>query len=177
MALTAGAQLLDNAYMTGVNISLPTIQKEFNVSSRSVQRLISAYTLTLRRLCSLPTSYLTNTDGRTCSALACCGFLFGRWQTAHCTATLLIHVTSGHQLLEICLSDIRDWCGWRDNHLLYREYLHTLFFASECQELVWRNGTAFQIGSGVGPVLSSAVVEAVAVKRGHRDLKQYETGL
>jgi predicted MFS family arabinose efflux permease len=37
--------------------------------------------------------------------------------------------------------------------------------------------TAFQIGSGVGLALSSAVVQAVDVKRGHGELKQYETGL
>jgi predicted MFS family arabinose efflux permease len=37
--------------------------------------------------------------------------------------------------------------------------------------------TAFQIGSGVGLALSSAVVEAAAVKKGHGELKQYETGL
>jgi predicted MFS family arabinose efflux permease len=36
---------------------------------------------------------------------------------------------------------------------------------------------AFQIGSGVGLALSNAVVEAVAVKKGHGELKQYETGL
>jgi hypothetical protein len=37
--------------------------------------------------------------------------------------------------------------------------------------------TAFQIGSGVGLALSSAAVEAVTVKKGHGELKQYETGL
>jgi predicted MFS family arabinose efflux permease len=37
--------------------------------------------------------------------------------------------------------------------------------------------TAFQIGSGVGLALSSAVVQAVDVKKGHGELKQYETGL
>jgi predicted MFS family arabinose efflux permease len=37
--------------------------------------------------------------------------------------------------------------------------------------------TAFQIGSGVGLALSSAVVQAVDVKKGHGELKQYENGL
>lgn len=37
--------------------------------------------------------------------------------------------------------------------------------------------TAFQIGSGVGLALSTAVVQAVDVKKGHGELKQYETGL
>ena len=37
--------------------------------------------------------------------------------------------------------------------------------------------TAFQIGSGVGLALSSAVVQAVDVKKGHGELKQYQTGL
>ena len=37
--------------------------------------------------------------------------------------------------------------------------------------------TAFQIESGVGLVLSSAVVEAVAVKKGHGELNKYEMGL
>jgi MFS family permease len=46
MTVTAGAQLLDNVYMAGVNISLPTIQKEFNVRSANLQWLVSAYTLT-----------------------------------------------------------------------------------------------------------------------------------
>lgn len=43
---TCGSQLLDNVFMTGVNISLPAIQKEFNVPSGDLQWLISAYTLT-----------------------------------------------------------------------------------------------------------------------------------
>jgi hypothetical protein len=58
------------------------------------------------------------------------------------------------------------------DHLLYCEYLHVLFCAGEYQEFVCGMvNTAFQIGSGVGLALSSAVAEAVAVK------KQYETGL
>jgi hypothetical protein len=36
---------------------------------------------------------------------------------------------------------------------------------------------AFQIGSGVGLALSSAVVQAVDTSRGHSKMKQYETGL
>lgn len=40
------AQLLDNIFLTGVNISIPAIQKEFNVPSTDLQWLLSAYTLT-----------------------------------------------------------------------------------------------------------------------------------
>lgn len=43
---TCGAQMMDNVFMTSVNIALPTIQKEFGVSSGDLQWLISAYTLT-----------------------------------------------------------------------------------------------------------------------------------
>ncbi|KAK4541306.1 hypothetical protein LTR36_008064 [Oleoguttula mirabilis] len=46
LLITCGAQMMDNVYMTGVNISLPAIQKEFGVDSGSLQWLISAYTLT-----------------------------------------------------------------------------------------------------------------------------------
>lgn len=46
LSTTCGAQLMDNVFMTGVNISLPTIQKELNVSTADLQWLISAYTLT-----------------------------------------------------------------------------------------------------------------------------------
>jgi hypothetical protein len=37
MIVTAGTQLLDNIYMTDVNISLPAIQKEFDVSGGNFQ--------------------------------------------------------------------------------------------------------------------------------------------
>ncbi|KAF3808338.1 Puromycin resistance protein pur8 [Colletotrichum gloeosporioides] len=43
---TCGAQLMDNVFMTGVNIALPAIQKDFDVKSGELQWLISAYTLT-----------------------------------------------------------------------------------------------------------------------------------
>ncbi|KAH8677838.1 major facilitator superfamily transporter [Xylariales sp. PMI_506] len=43
---TCGAQLMDNVFMTGVNIALPAIQKDFDVPSNDLQWLISAYTLT-----------------------------------------------------------------------------------------------------------------------------------
>lgn len=43
---TCGAQMMDNVFMTSVNIALPSIQKEFGVSSSDLQWLISAYTLT-----------------------------------------------------------------------------------------------------------------------------------
>ncbi|KAL1644489.1 hypothetical protein SLS58_004403 [Diplodia intermedia] len=43
---TCGAQLMDNVFMTGVNIALPAIQKNFDVDGSDLQWLISAYTLT-----------------------------------------------------------------------------------------------------------------------------------
>lgn len=43
---TCGAQMMDNVFMTSVNIALPAIQKEFDVGSSDLQWLISAYTLT-----------------------------------------------------------------------------------------------------------------------------------
>lgn len=43
---TCGAQLMDNVFMTSVNIALPAIQRDFNVGSSDLQWLISAYTLT-----------------------------------------------------------------------------------------------------------------------------------
>ncbi|POS80623.1 major facilitator superfamily transporter [Diaporthe helianthi] len=46
LCCTCGAQLMDNVFMTGVNIALPAIQKDFGVSGPDLQWLISAYTLT-----------------------------------------------------------------------------------------------------------------------------------
>ncbi|KAK2034991.1 major facilitator superfamily transporter [Colletotrichum zoysiae] len=43
---TCGAQLIDNVFMTGVNIALPAIQRDFEVKNAELQWLISAYTLT-----------------------------------------------------------------------------------------------------------------------------------
>lgn len=43
---TCTAQMMDNVFMTSVNIALPAIQKEFGVESSDLQWLISAYTLT-----------------------------------------------------------------------------------------------------------------------------------
>lgn len=43
---TCGAQLMDNVFMTSVNIALSAIQKDFGVTSSDLQWLISAYTLT-----------------------------------------------------------------------------------------------------------------------------------
>lgn len=44
--ITCTAQMMDNVYMTGVNISLPAIQKDFGIDDSALQWLISAYTLT-----------------------------------------------------------------------------------------------------------------------------------
>lgn len=46
LIITCGSQLLDNVFMTAVNICLPAIQREFNVEAGNLQWLISAYTLT-----------------------------------------------------------------------------------------------------------------------------------
>ncbi|TVY89701.1 Drug resistance protein, partial [Lachnellula willkommii] len=46
LLVTCGSQLMDNIFMTAVNIALPTIQKEFDVPVGDLQWLISAYTLT-----------------------------------------------------------------------------------------------------------------------------------
>lgn len=46
LLVTCGSQLMDNIFMTAVNIALPAIQKEFNVPVGDLQWLISAYTLT-----------------------------------------------------------------------------------------------------------------------------------
>lgn len=46
LIILCGSQLLDNIFMTGVNIALPAIQKEFNVAGGNLQWLLSAYTLT-----------------------------------------------------------------------------------------------------------------------------------
>ncbi|UQC76161.1 major facilitator superfamily transporter [Colletotrichum lupini] len=43
---TYGAQLMDNIFITAVNIALPAIQKDFKVKNAELQWLISAYTLT-----------------------------------------------------------------------------------------------------------------------------------
>lgn len=39
LIITCGAQMMDNVYMTGVNISLPAIQREFGIDSASLQWL------------------------------------------------------------------------------------------------------------------------------------------
>ncbi|THW60071.1 hypothetical protein D6D20_06051 [Aureobasidium pullulans] len=46
LLITCGSQLMDNIFMTAVNLSLPAVQAEFNVSSGDLQWLLSAYTLT-----------------------------------------------------------------------------------------------------------------------------------
>ncbi|KAI9930774.1 hypothetical protein ASPWEDRAFT_107167 [Aspergillus wentii DTO 134E9] len=46
LLVTSGSQFLDNVFMTGANIALSSIQKDFDVSSTNLQWMISAYTLT-----------------------------------------------------------------------------------------------------------------------------------
>lgn len=46
LMITCGSQLLDNVFMSGVNLSLPAIQADFSVPAGNLQWLISSYTLT-----------------------------------------------------------------------------------------------------------------------------------
>ncbi|GAA5878624.1 hypothetical protein JCM1840_003531 [Sporobolomyces johnsonii] len=46
LGIACCAQLLDNVFMNSVNIALPTIQRELDISTGNLQWLVSAYTLT-----------------------------------------------------------------------------------------------------------------------------------
>lgn len=46
LVITCLAQLMDNVFMTAVNLSLPEVQAEFGVGAGDLQWLLSAYTLT-----------------------------------------------------------------------------------------------------------------------------------
>ncbi|KAF3769332.1 major facilitator superfamily MFS-1 [Cryphonectria parasitica EP155] len=67
---TCGAQLMDNVFMTSINIALPAIQKDFGVSSSDLQWLISAYTLTFGGFLLLA-GVLSDRYGR--KLIFCCG--------------------------------------------------------------------------------------------------------
>lgn len=85
-----GAQLMDNIFMTGVNISLPAIQREFNVSSSELQWLISAYTLTFGGFLLLA-GVLADRYGR--KQVFCAGMVFlSIWTLANGFATSLIQM-------------------------------------------------------------------------------------
>ncbi|PQE15954.1 major facilitator superfamily transporter protein [Rutstroemia sp. NJR-2017a BVV2] len=87
---TCGSQLLDNVFMTGVNISLPAIQKEFNVPSGDLQWLISAYTLTFGGFLLLA-GVLSDRFGR--KLIFCIGMLWiSIWTLANGFATSFIQL-------------------------------------------------------------------------------------
>lgn len=85
-----GAQLMDNIFMTGVNIMLPAVQKEFNVESAELQWLISAYTLTFGGFLLL-SGVLADRYGR--KNIFCAGMAFlSIWTLANGFATSFIQM-------------------------------------------------------------------------------------
>lgn len=90
LACVCGAQLMDNIFMTGVNISLPAIQREFNVDSSELQWLISAYTLTFGGFLLL-SGVLADRHGR--KHVFCGGMIFlSIWTLANGFATSFIQM-------------------------------------------------------------------------------------
>jgi MFS family permease len=63
LVITCGAQVIDNVFMTGINIFLPAIQQDFGVDSNVLQWLISAYTLKFGGFLLLA-GVLSDSDGR-----------------------------------------------------------------------------------------------------------------
>lgn len=87
---TCGAQLMDNVFMTGVNIALPAIQKDFNVPNSDLQWLISAYTLTFGGFLLL-SGVLADRYGR--RLVFCAGMaLLSIWTLADGVATSFIQL-------------------------------------------------------------------------------------
>ncbi|KAL1628493.1 hypothetical protein SLS56_005838 [Neofusicoccum ribis] len=87
---TCGAQLMDNVFMTGVNIALPAIQKNFDVDSGDLQWLISAYTLTFGGFLLL-SGVLADRFGR--KLIFCCGMaMLSVWTIADGFATSFIQL-------------------------------------------------------------------------------------
>ncbi|KAI9648357.1 hypothetical protein NHQ30_002990 [Ciborinia camelliae] len=87
---TCGAQLMDNVFMTGVNISLPAIQKEFGAKASDLQWLISAYTLTFGGFLLLA-GVLSDRFGR--KLIFCIGMLWiSLWTIANGFATSFIQL-------------------------------------------------------------------------------------
>ncbi|KAK7424094.1 hypothetical protein QQX98_000704 [Neonectria punicea] len=87
---TCGAQLMDNVFMTGVNIALPAIQKDFSVPSGDLQWLISAYTLTFGGFLLL-SGVLADRYGR--RLVFCAGMaLLSIWTLADGVATSFIQL-------------------------------------------------------------------------------------
>ncbi|KZF24827.1 major facilitator superfamily transporter [Xylona heveae TC161] len=91
LIITGGSQLLDNVYMTGVNISLPAIQKEMDVQSGDLQWMISAYTLTFGGFLLLA-GVLSDRYGR--KHMLCAGlFWITVWSIATSLGTSYIQLT------------------------------------------------------------------------------------
>ncbi|KAA8575070.1 hypothetical protein MFRU_002g03150 [Monilinia fructicola] len=87
---TCGAQLMDNVFMTGVNISLPAVQKEFGAKASDLQWLISAYTLTFGGFLLLA-GVLSDRFGR--KLIFCIGMLWiSIWTIANGFATSFIQL-------------------------------------------------------------------------------------
>ncbi|KAM0226920.1 hypothetical protein ACHAP5_012282, partial [Fusarium lateritium] len=87
---TCGVQLMDNLFMTGVNIALPAIQKEFDVSNGDLQWLSSAYTLTFGGFLLL-SGVLADRYGR--KLAFCSGMLvLSVWTLANALSTSFIQV-------------------------------------------------------------------------------------
>lgn len=85
-----GAQLMDNIFMTGVNISLPAISKEFNIEASELQWLISGYTLTFGGFLLL-SGVLADRYGR--RNIFCAGMVFlSIWTLANGFATSFIQM-------------------------------------------------------------------------------------
>lgn len=90
LAITCGAQLMDNVFMTAVNLSLPEVQAEFNVSSGDLQWLLSAYTLTFGGFL-LFSGVLADRYGR--RLIFSCGmFWLSIWTLANGFATSFIQI-------------------------------------------------------------------------------------
>lgn len=85
-----GAQLMDNIFMTGVNICLPAIAKEFDVDGSELQWLISGYTLTFGGFLML-SGVLADRYGRRNIFCAGMGFL-SIWTLANGFATSFIQM-------------------------------------------------------------------------------------
>ena len=77
MLVTCGGQLIDNVFLTGVNIAIPAIQKDFHANNADLQWLLSAYTLTFGGFMLLA-GVLSDRYGR--KNIFCLGMVwFGIW--------------------------------------------------------------------------------------------------
>ena len=90
LACVCGAQLMDNVFMTGVNIAIPAIRDEFHVPESDLQWLISAYSLTFGGFLLLA-GVLADRYGR--RNIFCAGMLFlSIWTVANGFAQSFVQV-------------------------------------------------------------------------------------